>query len=214
MIRVVIADDHALMREGLKHILQSAHDIEIAAEATDGFETLQVIRTHPCEVLVMDLSMPGRGGMELIRQIKEEVPMLRILVLTMHEEQEYAARAIRAGAMGYMTKEGAGTQLVNAIRRVAGGRPYISMEVAEQLAIDSMPANEKLPHTSLSDREIEVFNLLVNGKSVTEIATLLHLSAKTISSHKSRILQKMNSSSLADLVRYAVTHELLLPLRK
>lgn len=185
MIRVVIADDHALMREGLKHILQSASDIEIAAEATDGFETLQVIRTNSCDVLVVDLSMPGRGGMELIRQIKEEVPLLRILVLTMHEEQEYAARAIRAGAMGYMTKEGAGTQLVHAIRRVASGRPYISMEVAEQLAIDSMPANEKLPHTSLSDREIEVFNLLVNGKTVTEIATLLHLSAKTVRSHKS-----------------------------
>ena len=214
MIRVVIADDHALMREGLKHILQAAPDIEIAAEATDGFETLQVIRTNSFDVLVMDLSMPGRGGMELIRQIKEEVPQLRILVLTMHEEQEYAARAIRAGAMGYMTKEGAGTQLVHAIRRVASGRPYISMEVAKQLAIDSMPANEKLPHTSLSDREIEVFNLLVNGKTVTEIATLLHLSAKTVSSHKSRILQKMNSSSLADLVRYTVAHELLLPLRK
>lgn len=214
MIRVVIADDHALMREGLKHILQAAPDIEIAAEATDGFETLQVIRTNSFDVLVMDLSMPGRGGMELIRQIKEEVPQLRILVLTMHEEQEYAARAIRAGAMGYMTKEGAGTQLVHAIRRVASGRPYISMEVAEQLAIDSMPANEKLPHTSLSDREIEVFNLLVNGKTVTEIATLLHLSAKNVSSHKSRILQKMNSSSLADLVRYTVAHELLLPLRK
>lgn len=214
MIRVVIADDHALMREGLKHILQAAPDIEIAAEATDGFETLQVIRTNSFDVLVMDLSMPGRGGMELIRQIKEEVPQLRILVLTMHEEQEYAARAIRAGAMGYMTKEGAGTQLVHAIRRVASGRPYISMEVAKQLAIDSMPANEKLPHTSLSDREIEVFNLLVNGKTVTEIATLLHLSAKNVSSHKSRILQKMNSSSLADLVRYTVAHELLLPLRK
>ena len=214
MIRVVIADDHALMREGLKHILQAAPDIEIAAEATDGFETLQVIRTNSFDVLVMDLSMPGRGGMELIRQIKEEVPQLRILVLTMHEEQEYAARAIRAGAMGYMTKEGAETQLVHAIRRVASGRPYISMEVAKQLAIDSMPANEKLPHTSLSDREIEVFNLLVNGKTVTEIATLLHLSAKNVSSHKSRILQKMNSSSLADLVRYTVAHELLLPLRK
>ena len=214
MIRVVIADDHALMREGLKHILQTATDIHICAEATDGFETLQLIRNDSCDVLIMDLSMPGRGGMELIRQIKEEAPLIRILVLTMHEEQEYAARAIRAGALGYMTKEGAGTQLVHAIRRVASGRPYISMEVAEQLAIDSMPMSEKLPHTSLSDREMEVFNLLVNGKTSTEIATLLHLSAKTISSHKSRILQKMNCSSLAELVRYAVAHDLLLPLRK
>ena len=158
--------------------------------------------------------MPGRCGMELIRQIKDEAPKLAILVLTMHEEDEYAARTIRAGAMGYITKEGAGTQLVNAIRRVASGRPYISMEVAEQLAIEAMPAHEKLPHKSLSDREFEVFNLLVNGKSVTDIATVLHLSVKTVSTHKTRILQKMQSSSLAELVRYAVAHELLLPLRK
>jgi DNA-binding NarL/FixJ family response regulator len=214
VIKVVIADDHALMREGLKHILQTVTDIQICAEATNGFETLQSIRSNPCDVLIMDLSMPGKGGMELIRQVKEEVPQIHILVLTMHEEHEYAARAIRAGALGYMTKEGAGTQLVIAIRRVATGRPYISMDVAEQLAIDAMPTNEKLPHTSLSDREMEVFNLLVNGKTATEIGTLLHLSTKNISSHKSRILQKMNSSSLADLVRYAVTHDLLLPLRK
>ncbi len=202
------------MREGLKHILQKAPDIEIHAEATDGFETIQLVRKMPFDVLVTDLSMPGRCGMELIRQVKDEVPKLAILVLTMHEEDEYAARAIRAGALGYMTKEAAGSQLVNAIRRVASGRPYISMEVAEQLAIEAMPTHEKLPHKALSDREFEVFNLLVNGKSVTEIATVLHLSAKTVSTHKTRILQKMQSSSLADLVRYAVAHELLLPLRK
>ena len=214
MIRVVLADDHTLMREGLKHILQKAADIEICAEATDGFETMQLVRNQVFDVLVMDLSMPGRCGMELIRQIKDESPKLAILVLTMHEEDEYAARAIRAGALGYMTKEAAGAQLVNAIRRVAAGRPYISMEVAEQLAIEAMPAYEKLPHKALSDREFEVFNLLVNGKSVTEIASVLHLSVKTVSTHKTRILQKMQSSSLAELVRYAVAHELLLPLRK
>ena len=214
MIRVVIADDHTLMREGLKYILQKASDITVCGEATDGYETLQLVRNDAFDVLVMDLSMPGRCGMELIRQIKDVAPKLTILVLTMHEEDEYAARAIRAGAMGYMTKEAAGAQLVNAIRRVHGGRPYISMEVAEQLAIEAMPTHEKLPHKALSDREFEVFNLLVNGKSVTEIATVLHLSVKTVSTHKTRILQKMSSSSLADLVRYAVAHELLLPLRK
>ena len=214
MIRVVIADDHTLMREGLKYILQKASDITISGEATDGFETLQLIRQSEFDVLVMDLSMPGRCGMELIRQIKDEAPRLSILVLTMHEEDEYAARSIRAGAMGYMTKEAAGAQLVNAIRRVYSGRPYISMEVAEQLAIEAMPTHEKLPHKALSDREFEVFNLLVNGKSVTEIASVLHLSVKTVSTHKMRILQKMSSSSLADLVRYAIAHELLLPLRK
>lgn len=214
MIRVVLADDHALMREGLKHILEKATDIRICGEATNGFETLQLVRNEAFDVLVMDLSMPGRSGMELIRQIKDEAPKLTILVLTMHEEDEYAARALRAGALGYMTKEGAGTQLVNAIRRVAGGRPYISMDVAEQLAIGAMPTHDKLPHKALSDREFEVFNLLVNGKSVTEIAEMLHLSVKTISTHKTRILQKMQSASLAELVRYAVAHELLLPLRK
>lgn len=214
MIRVVIADDHTLMREGLKYILQKASDITVCGEATDGFETLQHVRNGAFDVLVMDLSMPGRCGMELIRQIKDEASRLAILVLTMHEEDEYAARAIRAGAMGYMTKEAAGAQLVNAIRRVYSGRPYISMEVAEQLAIEAMPTHEKLPHKALSDREFEVFNLLVNGKSVTEIASVLHLSVKTVSTHKMRILQKMSSPSLADLVRYAVAHELLLPLRK
>ena len=214
MIRVVIADDHTLMREGLKYILQKASDITVCGEATDGFETLQHVRNGAFDVLIMDLSMPGRCGMELIRQIKDEASRLAILVLTMHEEDEYAARAIRAGAMGYMTKEAAGAQLVNAIRRVYSGRPYISMEVAEQLAIEAMPTHEKLPHKALSDREFEVFNLLVNGKSVTEIASVLHLSVKTVSTHKMRILQKMSSPSLADLVRYAVAHELLLPLRK
>ena len=144
MIKVVIADDHALMREGLKHILQAVTDIQICAEATNGFETLQSIRSNPCDVLIMDLSMPGKGGMELIRQVKEEVPQIHILVLTMHEEHEYAARAIRAGALGYMTKEGAGSQLVIAIRRVATGRPYISMDVAEQLAIDAMPTTRRI----------------------------------------------------------------------
>jgi len=209
MIRILLADDHTLMREGLKHILQKAPDIEICAEATDGFETMQLVRKTPFDVLVMDLSMPGRCGMELIRQVKDEAPKLAILVLTMHEEDEYAARAIRAGALGYMTKEGAGSQLVNAIRRVASGRPYISMEVAEQLAMDAMPTRQDQPHKSLSNREFEVFNHLVSGKTVTEIAELLHLSAKTVSTHKTNIQLKMEASSLAELVQYAMTHGLL-----
>lgn len=209
MIRVVLADDHTLMREGLKHILQNAPDIEICAEATDGFETVQLVRKTAFDVLVMDLSMPGRCGMELIRQIKDEAPKLAILVLTMHEEDEYAARTIRAGAMGYMTKEGAGAQLVNAIRRVASGRPYISMEVAEQLAMDAMPTRDDVPHKTLTNREFEVFNMLVTGKSVTDIAEVLHLSVKTVSTHKAHILEKLGTPSLAELVQYAVAQGLL-----
>ncbi len=213
MIRVVVADDHTIMREGLKRILHGAEDIEVIGEAVDGFETLALVRRGGFDLLLMDLSMPGRSGVDLIRQIKDETPKLPLLVLTMHEEEQYAVRAIRAGALGYLTKESAGTQLISAIRKVAIGRPYISMEVAEQLAIDAMPARQDMPHKSLSDREFEVFNLLVSGKSITEIAEMLHLSVKTVSTHKTRILQKMSSHSLAELVQYAVAHGLLAPYR-
>ncbi|QDZ27349.1 response regulator transcription factor [Noviherbaspirillum sp. UKPF54] len=212
MIRIVIADDHTIMREGLKRILDGADDIEVVGEAVDGFEALAHVRKGGFDLLMLDLSMPGRSGVELIRQIKDEMPKLPILILTMHEEEQYAVRAIRAGARGYLTKESAGTQLVSAIRKVASGRPYISLEVAEQLAMDVMPANEELPYKQLSNREFEVFTLLVSGKSITEIADFLHLSAKTVSTHKTRILTKMNMNSLAEMVHYAVQHRLLGPL--
>src|SRR6478672_12183571 len=209
MIRIVIADDHTIMREGLKRILDGADDIQVVGEAVDGFEVLAQVRKGGFDLLMLDLSMPGRSGVELIRQIKDEVPKLPILILTMHEEEQYAVRAIRAGARGYLTKESAGTQLVSAIRKVAAGRPYISLEVAEQLAMDAMPSVvEDLPHKQLSDREFEVFSLLVGGKSITEIAESLHLSVKTVSTHKTRILHKMGVPSLADLVQYAVVHGL------
>ena len=213
MIRLVIADDHTIMREGLKRILDGAEDIEVVGEAIDGFEVLSHIRKGGFDLLVLDLSMPGRSGVELIRQIKEETPKLPVLVLTMHEEEQYAIRAIRAGARGYLTKESAGTQLLTAIRKVASGRPYISSEVAEQLALDAMPSDEDFPHKKLSDREFEVFSLIVNGKTITEIAELLHLSAKTISTHKTRILFKMGMNSLAELVHYAVAHRLCTPFK-
>ena len=213
MTRIVIADDHTIMREGLKRILHGVEDIEVIAEASDGFEVLTLVRRGGFDLLLMDMSMPGRSGVDLIRQIKDEAPKLLILVLTMYEEEQYAVRAIRAGATGYITKDTAGTQLVSAIRRVAAGRPYISMEVAEQLAMDVMPAREEQPHKALSNREFEVFNMLVMGKSITEIADALHLSVKTVSTHKTRILQKMSSTSLAELVQYAVAYGLLSPFR-
>ncbi len=209
MIRIVLADDHGLMREGIKHILRNADDIEVHAEAADGFEVLSLVRKGGFDVLVMDLSMPGRSGMDLIKQIKDEAPNLAVLVLTMHDEDQYAARAIRLGAHGYITKEGAGTELVNAIRKVHAGRPYISMEVAEQLAMDSMPNRHELPHKSLTNREFEVFNMLVIGKSVTDIAETLHLSVKTVSTNKAHILQKLGTPSLAELVQYAIAQGLL-----
>ncbi|MFZ6813069.1 response regulator [Undibacterium sp. Rencai35W] len=209
MIRILIADDHTIMREGLKRILDGIDDIQVVAEAVDGFDTLEKARRGNFDVLLMDLSMPGRSGVDLIRQIKDEMPKLPILILTMHEEEQYAVRAIRAGARGYLTKESAGTQLVTALRKVASGRPYISMEVAEQLAMSAMPADNGLPHTQLSDREFEVFNHLVKGRSITEIGDLLHLSVKTVSTHKTRILQKMGMTNMSDLVQYAIAHHLL-----
>lgn len=213
MIRIVIADDHTIMREGLKRILDGADDMKVVGEAVDGFEVLTQVRQGGFDLLMLDLSMPGRSGVELIRQIKDEMPKLPILILTMHDEEQYAVRAIRAGARGYLTKESAGTQLLSAIRKVASGRPYISLEVAEQLAMDAMPATEELPHKHLSDREFEVFSLLVGGKSITDIAELLHLSVKTVSTHKTRILHKMGVPSLADLVQYAVAHRLIAPFK-
>ena len=213
MIRVVIADDHTIMREGLKRILLGIDDIEVVGEAADGFEVLNLVRDGGFQVLLLDLTMPGRSGVDLIRQIKDESPKLAVLILTMHEEEQYAVRAIRAGALGYLTKESASAKLVSAIHKVAIGRPFISMEVAEQLAINAMPGNIELPHKALSNREYEVFNLLVSGKTISEIAESLHLSAKTISTHKTRILQKMGTQSLAELVQYAVAHSLLIPFR-
>ena len=211
MIRIVIADDHTLMREGLKRIFEGNDEITVVGEAIDGFSVISQVRKGGFEMLLLDLSMPGRSGIDLIRQIRTEAPKLPILVLTMYEEEQYAVRSIRAGAQGYLTKESAGDQLVNAIKKVASGRPYISMEVAEQLALGIMTPEKEMPHTQLSDREFEVFNLLASGKSITDIGAQLHLSVKTVSTHKSRILTKMGMHSLAEIVQYAVTQNLLAP---
>ena len=211
MIRIVIADDHTLMREGLKRIFEGNDEITVVGEAIDGFSVINQVRKGGFDMLLLDLSMPGRSGIDLIRQIRTEAPKLPILVLTMYEEEQYAVRSIRAGAQGYLTKESAGDQLVNAIKKVASGRPYISMEVAEQLALGIMTPENEMPHTQLSDREFEVYNLLASGKSITDIGAQLHLSVKTVSTHKSRILTKMGMHSLAEIVQYAVTHNLLSP---
>lgn len=209
MIRILIADDHTIMREGLKRILDGIEDIQVIGEAIDGHDTITKVRELSFDVLLLDLSMPGRSGVDLIHQVRGEFPKLPILILTMHEEEQYAVRAIRAGANGYLTKESAGTQLVTALRKVASGRPYISIEVAEQLAMSAMSGTSEVSHSALSDREFEVFHLLAKGKSITEIGDLLHLSVKTVSTHKTRIMQKMGLNSLSELVQYAVAHKLL-----
>jgi DNA-binding NarL/FixJ family response regulator len=209
MIRVVIADDHTIMRDGLKHLLGAAGDIEVAGEARNGLEVIERVRDLKFDILLMDMSMPGKSGIELIRQVRSEKPKLRILVLSMHEEQQYAVRAIRAGAAGYLTKESASLQLVEAIRKVAAGGAFISAEVAQQLALGAMPDATGPLHATLSDREYQILLLIANGKSISEIAEQLFLSVKTVSTHKSNILQKMNMSTQGELIRYALTHRLV-----
>jgi DNA-binding NarL/FixJ family response regulator len=207
--RVFIADDHAIVREGLRRILATDATIDVVGEAKDGYEVLNAVRAGGFEVLLLDLSMPGRSGVELIKQVKSERPDLRILVLSMHDEQQYAERAIRAGASGYLTKDTAAKQLVAAIARIAAGGMYITPAAAEALAARLQAPAEDLPHKRLSDREYGVLLLLAAGQSVSAIAERLHLSVKTVSTHKTHILEKMNMASLADLVRYAIAHNLL-----
>jgi two-component system, NarL family, invasion response regulator UvrY len=209
MIRVLLADDHTIVRTGLKEILADTGDLTVAGEATNGAEVLSQVREHEYDVVVLDMSMPGRSGIELIKQVKSEKPRLRILVLSMHSEEQYAVRALKAGASGYLTKESAADELVAGIRRIASGGAYVSPETAERLALDLNPMPEAAPHTLLSDREFQVFQLIASGKSGTEIAGQLALSAKTVSTHKTRIMRKMGLANQAELIRYALEHRLL-----
>jgi DNA-binding NarL/FixJ family response regulator len=209
VIRLLLADDHALVREGLKRILAAAADIEVAGEAANGDEALALVKQLDFDLALVDLSMPGLSGLDLVKRLRLEKPKLRILVLSMHGESQYAARALKAGASGYLTKDAAAAQLLGAIRKVAGGGVHISETAAAQLLGAAAPAGDAPPHTSLSDREFEVFRQLVAGRSITEIAEALHLSVKTISTHKARILEKMAMASTAELVRYAVEQRLL-----
>ncbi|HKA41703.1 MAG TPA: response regulator transcription factor [Burkholderiales bacterium] len=209
MIRVLLADDHTIVRTGLKEILADTGDLSVEGEAGNGQEVLASIRQHEYDIVVLDMSMPGRSGIELIKQVKAEKPKLRILVLSMHAEAQYAVRALKAGASGYLTKDGAADQLVAAIRRIAAGGAYVTPETAERLALDFNQPGDAAPHTLLSDREYQVFRMIVDGKTVSEIADALSLSVKTVSTHKTRIMQKMNLANAAELIRYAVRHKLV-----
>ncbi|GHT90841.1 DNA-binding response regulator [Betaproteobacteria bacterium] len=210
MIRTLIADDHGILRAGLKHILHETDDIVVEGEASDGGETLAQVRSGHWDALVLDLSMPGRSGIELIKQIKAEYPRLAILVLSMYKEDIYAVRALKAGASGYLCKDNAEAQLVDAIRRVAGGQLFISPSVAERFTRDTLNGTiDESPHTHLSDREYQIFLLLVKGHSVTHIARQLNLSVKTVSTHRTSILGKMGMTSTAELVSYAIRRELI-----
>jgi len=207
--RVLLADDHAIIRNGLKQMLADADGFGDVGEAANGFETLQQIRQQDWDVVVMDISMPGRSGLELIRQIQDERPNLPTLVFSMHQEEQYAVRALHAGAAGYVTKESDCETLLAAIRQVAAGGVYLTARTAELMVRGTRPANGRLPHENLSDREYQVFSYVAAGLGLTDIARELSLSVKTISTHKTHILAKMGLTNTADLVRYAVTHGLI-----
>jgi len=209
MIRLVIADDHAIVRGGLKRIFALVPDVDVVAEAVNGSEVLERLRGVPCDLLLLDLNMPGIAGVDLIKRAKAHHPELPILVLSMHNEAIWATRALQAGATGYITKDCEPEILLAAIRKVATNRRYIDPEMAEKMVFNATASGPRPLHSRLSDRELEVCRLLVGGRGVNEIAEQLSISNKTVSSHKLRLMEKLGIGSVADLVRYAMEHDLL-----
>jgi len=209
LIKVLIADDHAVVRQGLKQILAETSDMVAGGEATNTQEVIDKVRRENWDVLVLDITMPGRGGLDIIKELKHEKPRLPILILSMHSEDQFAVRALKAGASGYMSKESAPELLVKAIRKVYSGGKYISASLAEKLAFDLGTDSERPPHEKLSDREFQVMCMIASGKTVKEIADRLSLSVKTISTYRARILEKMKMKTNAELTHYAIRNQLV-----
>jgi DNA-binding NarL/FixJ family response regulator len=209
MIRLLIADDHALMREGLKQLFALGNVISVVAEASSGTQVFDILRKTEVDLVLLDISMPGISGPNLINHIRQQEKSPRILVLSMHNELQVARSALSAGASGYLTKDSDPETLIAAIVKVAGGGQFMDSRLAEQMAFDVGHATQKLPHALLSNREFEIFDRLVRGRSVNEIAEELVISNKTVSTHKARLMQKMRCDNNAQLVRYAISHSLL-----
>jgi two-component system, NarL family, invasion response regulator UvrY len=208
MIRVFIADDHAIVRKGFCQIIEETDGMQVVGEATNGDDVLAQVSKAEWDVLVLDLSMPGRSGLDVIQAVRDLRPKLPILVLSMHPEDQYAVRLLKNGIAGYINKETALDNLVNAIRKVVTGGKYVSEALAEKMAFDLTGPSDKGSHESLSDREYRVLCMIGEGKSVSQIAEELFISVKTISTYRTRILEKMNLSTTADLIRYAVENNL------
>jgi two-component system, NarL family, invasion response regulator UvrY len=209
VIRVLIADDHAVVRRGLKQILTAEHDMTVVGEAHNGQELLALARKQPMDVVILDIAMSGRSGLETLKELRPEFPRVPVLVLSMHPEDQYAVRALKAGASGYLTKESAPDELVKAIRRIVAGGRYITPGLAEQLAASVSTDTGQAPHERLSDREYQVLCLLASGKSVSEVGDELALSVKTISTYRARILEKMGMKNNAEITRYAIERRLV-----
>jgi DNA-binding NarL/FixJ family response regulator len=209
IIKVFIADDHAIVREGLKQILAETRDIVVAGEAESGLDAIKLFRKSECQVMLLDISLPDRNGIEVLKQIKKEKPELSVLMLSMHREDQYAIRALKAGAAGYLTKQSAPKELVTAIRQVASGLKYISAALAQELANHVNDDHETPPHETLSDREYQTLTMIASGKTVGTIAKELSLSVKTVSEYRARLLVKMKLKNSAELTHYAIKNQLI-----
>lgn len=208
MINVFIADDHALIREGIKNLLSPLSDIKLVGETANPFEIIEQIKKNKCDVLILDLSMPGKNGLDVLKEIKSICPETKILIMTMMPEDQFAKRTLKAGASGYLTKESAADELITAIRRIASGRKYVSQSLAEKLAQDLDDTVDKPIQDLLSDREFQVMKMMASGKSQTDIANELSISTSTVNTYRSRILEKLNLHSNAELIHFAYRNNL------
>ena len=209
MLKILIADDHPVFRAGVRQILSETIDMVVAGEVNNGWDAVERARSRDCDVILLDISMPGKDGMEVLRNIKDERLGIPVLVLSMHPEEQYAVQALKAGAAGYLTKESASDELITAIRKVSSGRKHISASLGEKLASYVQNDRNELPHKVLSHREYQVMRLIASGKKPTEIAQELSLSVKTVSTYRIRVLNKLEMTSNAQLVRYAVINKLV-----
>jgi len=209
VIRILIADDHAIVREGLKQIVAESSDMAVAGEAANGQEVLEQVSKNDWDLLLLDIAMPGRGGLDILKQLRCERPELPVLMLSMYPEEQYAVRALKAGASGYLTKESAPEELIAAIRKVSQGGKYVSSSLAEKLAVYLETDHEKPVHELLSDREYQVMAMIASGKTVKQIADELSLSVKTISTYRSRTLRKMEMKNNAEITYYAIKQALV-----
>jgi DNA-binding NarL/FixJ family response regulator len=209
LIKIIVADDHILIREGLKKLCESEVDLQIVAETDNPGKIIDLVETYSFDVLVLDIMFPNKSGLDLLKDIKHIKPEVKVLVLSMHPEDRYAMRALRAGAAGYISKDENPEELIEAIRVVHSGKKYISEELAQQLAFNLDPSNEKPPHEMLSDREYQVMVLIAEGKSQTQIAEILNLGISTVNTYRSRILDKLEFNSNAEIIHYAIQQKLI-----
>ncbi|HEV8645573.1 MAG TPA: response regulator transcription factor [Burkholderiales bacterium] len=208
-MKVLIADDHAVVRRGLRQILEAEPDLKVSGEATSGAEVMEALRMQRYDVAVLDITMPDRGGLEVLQEIRQNFPELRVLILSMHPEERYALRVLKAGAAGYLTKESAAEELISALRKVAAGGRYVSPTLAERLADEIGTETDKSPHERLSDREHQILCMIASGMTVSGIASKLRLGTNTVSTYRARLLGKLKLANNAELTHYAIRNRLV-----